>query len=56
MEEGMDDLSAADVRRHHDNESGEKYRRPARDVALGKCWAFVDHRSMADVIAAERLP
>jgi hypothetical protein len=30
--------------------------RPARDVAPGERWAFVDHRSMAEVIAAERLP
>jgi len=27
--------------------------RAARDVAPGDCWAFDDHRSMAEVIAAE---
>jgi hypothetical protein len=28
----------------------------ARDIAPGECWAFVEHRTMAEVIAAERLP
>jgi hypothetical protein len=27
--------------------------RAARDVALGACWSFFDHRTMAVVIAAE---
>ena len=27
--------------------------RAARDVALGECWAFFEHRNMAEVIAAE---
>jgi hypothetical protein len=49
----MGDLAAAEVRQHHDNESAEKYKRPARDVAPGERWAFVEHRSMAEVIAAE---
>jgi len=26
----------------------------ARDVRPGECWAFTDHRTMAEVIAAER--
>jgi hypothetical protein len=30
--------------------------RGARDVAPGERWAFIEHRSMAEVIAAERLP
>ena len=28
----------------------------ARDVAPGERWGFVEHRSMAEVIAAERQP
>ncbi len=28
----------------------------ARDVALGERWAFVEHRSMVEVVAAERRP
>jgi hypothetical protein len=28
--------------------------RGARDVAPGERWAFVEHRTMAEVIAAER--
>jgi hypothetical protein len=28
----------------------------ARYVAPGECWAFVEHRTMAEVIAAERQP
>ena len=28
--------------------------RSARDVAPGERWAFVEHRTMAEVIAAER--
>lgn len=31
-------------------------RRAARDVLPGERWAFDDHRTMAEVIAAERLP
>jgi len=30
--------------------------RLARDVAPGERWAFLDHRTMAEVIAAERRP
>jgi hypothetical protein len=56
MEDDMVDLSAAVPRQHHDNERGKTDARPARDVAPGERWAFVDHRSMAEVIAAERLP
>ncbi len=51
----MDDLSAALQRRHQPNEL-EDEGRPARDVAPGECRAFVDHRTMAEVIAAERRP
>ena len=51
----MDDLFAALPRQHQFNElEGEG--RPARDVAPGGCWAFVEHRSMAEVIAAEPRP
>jgi hypothetical protein len=57
MEEGMDDLSAAASRQpQYDSELGETYGRPARDIAPGERWAFVEHRTMAEVIAAERLP
>jgi len=31
-------------------------RRAARDIALGEPWAFVEHRTLAEVIAAERQP
>jgi hypothetical protein len=51
----MDDFSAALPRQHQRNEL-ENEGRPARDVAPGACWAFVEHRSMAEVIAAERRP
>jgi hypothetical protein len=33
----------------NDNGAG----RAARDVMAGACWAFHDHRTMAEVIAAE---
>jgi len=29
---------------------------PARDVALGERWAFIEHRTMAEVAATERWP
>jgi hypothetical protein len=51
----MDDLSAALSRQHQPIELKDKGR-PARDVAPGECWAFRDHRSMAEVVAAERRP
>ncbi len=35
--------------------SEERGPKPARDVAPGECWAFLDHRTMAEVIADERL-
>ena len=44
----------------HDNRqrdhalSREDWPRPARDVAPGECWAFTDHRTMAQVIAEGR--
>jgi hypothetical protein len=49
-------LSAAELRQHQLNELDENDKRPARDVAPGERWAFVEHRSMAEVIAAERRP
>ncbi len=52
----MDDCSPAERRQHHDNQLGETYGRPARDVAPGERWAFIEHRTMAEVIASERLP
>jgi hypothetical protein len=53
MEDELDDLRAAVPRQHHNNNTAEKCQRAARDVAPGECWAFRDHRSMAEVIAAE---
>ncbi len=50
----MDDLSAAECWQHQPNKLEEG--RPARDVAPGECWAFLDHRTLAEVIAAERRP
>jgi hypothetical protein len=47
----MDDLSAALSRQHQPIELKDEGW-PARDVAPGECWAFRDHRSMAEVIAA----
>ncbi len=56
----MVDLSEAAREQQHDNGLGEIERRgdprPARDIAPGERWAFVEHRTMAEVIAAERLP
>jgi len=52
----MRDLSVAEHRQHQSNELGENDRKPARDVAPGERWAFVEHRTMAEVIAAERRP
>jgi hypothetical protein len=34
-------------------QDGPEAPRAARDVASGERWAFTDHRTMADVIAAE---
>jgi hypothetical protein len=45
----MDDLSATECRQHQTDES-EGERRAARHVAPGECWAFVEHRSMAEEI------
>ncbi len=39
----------------NDNDQG-RVPPAARDIAPGERWAFVEHRSMAQVIAAERLP
>jgi hypothetical protein len=52
----MEDFGAAERRQHAQHELSENIGRPARDVAPGECWAFVEHRTMAEVIAAERLP
>ncbi len=56
----MDDLSVAATRQLSPNGLGEIEGcgdlRAARDVAVGERWAFVEHRSMAEVIGAERLP
>jgi hypothetical protein len=49
----MDDLSAARPRQHQPNQLEEDEGRPARDVAPGECWAFLEHRTMAEVIVAE---
>ena len=55
----MDDLSVAARQLLH-NGLGELEGcgdpRCARDVAVGEPWVFAEHRTMAEVIAAERLP
>jgi len=40
----------------NDNDRGGVSPSPARDVAPGEAWAFARHRTMAEVIAAERRP
>ena len=55
-EEVVVDLSEAAREQQQDNGLGEKDGGPARDGAPGESWAFVEHRTMAEVIAAERLP
>ncbi len=56
----MDDLSVAARRQPLPNGLGEidgcGDPRRARDVASGEGWAFDEHRTMAEVIAAERQP
>lgn len=52
----MDDLFAAAERRPIPNGLKEKDGKPARDAAPGEPWVFVEHRTMAEVIAAERQP
>jgi hypothetical protein len=53
----MDDLSSAAKRELSANGireiDGSRDPRAARDVASGEHWAFVEHRTMAEVIAAE---
>ena len=50
----MDDLSiAARAWQLPANELVDEDGRPARDVPPGEPWAFVEHRTMAEVIAAE---
>ena len=39
----------------NDNDRGGVFP-AARDVAVGEQWAFVEHRTMAEVAAAERQP
>ena len=51
----MDALFAAECRQHQTNEL-EDEGPAARKLSRGECWAFVEHRTMAEVIAAERLP
>lgn len=53
----MHDLSVAPYRQVLPNELDEaRPREPhaARDMAPGQCWAFLDHGTMAEVIAEER--
>jgi len=52
----MDDIWVAARRQLAPNGLGEKYGQPAREIAPGECWAFVEHRCMAEVIAVERRP
>jgi len=56
----MDDLSVAARRQLAPNGLGEidgcGDPRAARDVAVGEPWAFADHRTLAEVITAERRP
>jgi hypothetical protein len=53
----MDDLSiAAAARQLPANGLGNKDGKPARDVPPGEPWVFVEHRTMAEVIATERRP
>jgi hypothetical protein len=51
----MDGLSAAD-RQQQSNKLAEEHGKPARDVTPGEPWIFPNHRTMAEVIAAERRP
>jgi hypothetical protein len=40
---------------HALNDAGGRDPRAARDVAPGELWALCEHRSLAEVFAAERL-
>lgn len=52
----MNDLTVAQYAQHQLNELAENEGRPARDVVPGERWVFLEHRTMAEVIAAERRP
>jgi hypothetical protein len=56
----MDNLSSAARRQPLPNGLGEIQGcddlRRARDVVPGERWAFVEHQTMAKVVAAERQP
>jgi hypothetical protein len=41
---------------HVFNDAGRRDPRAARDVAPGRLWVFPEHRSLAEVFAAERQP
>jgi hypothetical protein len=46
-------FSFAEDNRHHpeDTLTGRDRPKPARDIAPGQCWAFKDHRTVAQLIA-----
>jgi hypothetical protein len=52
----MDDFPSAAQRAANDEQFFHRVRDPraARDVAVGEPWSFPDHRSLAEVIAAEQ--
>jgi len=58
MEDWMSVLSQVPCERHAldhrfaANDNGAP--RAAHDVAPGECWAFTDHRTLAEIIAEER--
>jgi hypothetical protein len=35
----------------HANVDDRRVAKPARDVPAGECWAFTDHRTVAEIIA-----
>jgi hypothetical protein len=49
----MSDLSTAAPRQQQNKQLVHEVGRPARDVAPGEPWAFIEHRSMAEIIAEE---
>jgi hypothetical protein len=52
----MSDLSTAAPRQQQFEQLTHDGGRPARDVAPGERWAFIEHRSMAEIIAEEGQP
>jgi hypothetical protein len=36
---------------HHTDAGDTSNPKPARNVAPGECWAFADHRTLAEIIA-----